>query len=156
MEVRDNKYYTNNFLKPNKTIIPYLGMCHRQQRWNTSLHLPRLHNIHDSIVASPVCPLSVCLAQIREIPPAWLSWFLMVNSYHLPAWWSVQQIVAAEFYPEISSNLTGSCQLETLISLTFKPLRKKLTKFCKQFIKINFPTFYSHNGLTYFANQFRL
>ena len=47
----------------------------------------------------------------------------------------VQQILAVEFYPKISSNLTGSCQLETLISLTFKPLRKKkLNKFCKQFI----------------------
>ena len=36
----------------------------------------------------------------------------------------VQQILAVEFYPKISSNLTGSCQLETLILLTFKPVRK--------------------------------
>ena len=37
MEVRDNKYSTNNFLKPNKTIIPSMGICHRQQRWNNTI-----------------------------------------------------------------------------------------------------------------------
>ena len=47
----DSECYTNNFLKPNKAIIPSMGMCHRQQRWNNTIHLPRRYNIHYSNVA---------------------------------------------------------------------------------------------------------
>ena len=40
----DNKNYTNNFLKPNKTIMPSMGMCHRQHRWDNTADIPS--NIH--------------------------------------------------------------------------------------------------------------
>ena len=68
----------------------------------------------------------------------------------------VQQILAVEFYPKISSNLTGSCQLETQILLTFKPVRTLWHNFCETIYKINVISFYQRQGLTYFANQWRL
>ena len=95
-----------------------------------TIHLPRLleHSLHHrvAILSTHTQPCSHQRNQMLMV--------VMVNSYQLPVVTSAR-FLPLEVYPEISSNLTGSCQLETLISLTFKPLRKKkLNKFCKQFI----------------------
>ena len=91
-----------------------------------TIHLPRLleHPLHH-LVVTHTQPCSHQRNQMLMV--------VMVNSYQLPVVTSTR-FLPLEVYPEISSNLTGSCQLETLISLTFKLGEKKWNKFCKHFI----------------------